>query len=190
MTTDSRASARSAMPMSPETVMPTAVLDALPQRRSLQRRCDARAHSRHACMQGNCVDPPPSAVALQLSGNGLAPRRGNQCVLTTPVDTIQVNAGNVWLDSLYLRLRTTGVTFSYPGLISSTAAGRLWMTNITMQGDGDATCRGLSCEVAAGALIQGTDAPLACSYAFQCMSCVYTPPHAATQPWATYATQP
>eukprot|EP00892_Ulva_mutabilis_P011411 jgi/Ulvmu1/8642/UM046_0047.1 len=106
-------------------------------------------------IRGNCADEPPSAVALQLSGSGLAPRRGNQCVLTTPLDTIHVGSGNVWLDSLYLRLRATGVTAGYPPtLISANAAGRLWMTNVTMQGDADSVCQGLSCSYAVGALLQ------------------------------------
>lgn len=106
-------------------------------------------------VQGNCADPPPSAVALQLSGDGLAPRLGSQCILTTPADTLHVSAGSVWLDRLYLRLRATGVADPLINLVSANKAGRLWMTNVTMQGDGDRDCQGVSCGAANGALIQG-----------------------------------
>lgn len=108
-----------------------------------------------ALVQGNCLDPPPSAVALQLSGDGLAPRLGNQCILTTPADTLHVSAGNVWLDHLYLRLRATGVADTHINLISANKAGRLWMTNVTVQGDGDRPCQGVSCNQATGAFMQG-----------------------------------
>lgn len=56
-------------------------------------------------VQGNCSNPDPASV-LGLSvedAAGLLPLKPFQCLLITHESVLSVNAGNVWVDNLYLR---------------------------------------------------------------------------------------
>jgi hypothetical protein len=86
-------------------------------------------------MQGNCAHEPPSAVALQLSGAELLARKPGQCLLVVSGDTLDVASGNAWLDNLYLRVRSTGADAD-PAVLTVHQVAQLWMTNVTIQGDG------------------------------------------------------
>ena len=44
--------------------------------------------------------------------------------------------GNMWLDNLYVRLKSSSTT-TYAQLVAVVSTGQLWMTGVTLQGNGD-----------------------------------------------------
>jgi hypothetical protein len=94
-------------------------------------------HTCAACVQGNCasVDPPSASFP-----SGHAPLRSllpNQCLLLADHHLQAVLGGKLWLDSLYVRRTTqvTGSVFSLLQVLGSDA--EMWMTGVTLQGNGD-----------------------------------------------------
>lgn len=103
-------------------------------------------HGAHA--QARC-NTAPAAGSFGLDDQvPLLPLLHNQCLLVTDGDVMQVT-GDLWLDGLYLRMRSS-VRFATPQLLlvrggdNATAAsaaaverrgGVLWMTYCTVQGE-------------------------------------------------------
>jgi hypothetical protein len=103
------------------------------------------------CMQGNCAGAPPSAASMGLSGAPLLPLLPLQCFLIA--DTNLWRSGSqLWLDGLYVRYRRTGRYDRYK-LINPFIFyfGSLWMTAVTLQGDGDGI---LDCQEDCGVYLQ------------------------------------
>lgn len=88
----------------------------------------------------------------------MRPLKPGQCLLLTDASAMYVRNGNFWLNNVYIRLRTTDRTRSaefHPALVSVTDApiGRLYMTNVTLQGSSIQASTGLY--IASGAYIAG-----------------------------------
>jgi hypothetical protein len=69
--------------------------------------------------------------------------RPEQCILITYADVMDV-FGDLWIDRVYLRLKRL-FRDNVPRMIEALDSARLWMTNVTLQGDGNAdrNCQGL-----------------------------------------------
>jgi hypothetical protein len=95
-------------------------------------------------MQGACTKPPPPAAAKP----DLATVLPNQCVIQTAGKLFSFKNDGVkrepWLGNLYIRLsRQAGQNGT---LIEWTVApkSQLWMTNVTLQGDGKEGSNGIA----------------------------------------------
>lgn len=87
-------------------------------------------------VQGKCDDPAPD-VDLPASHAPLLPLEKDQCLLFASSNLISVNSSNLWIDKLYIRF-TTARDVEFTHLIEARgAAGNLWTTNTTLQGNGD-----------------------------------------------------
>jgi hypothetical protein len=92
-------------------------------------------------MQGNCAAAPPSAASLGLSGAPLLPLLPYQCLLITDMQLLQTDFNSeLWLNGLYIRYRRT-TRIDQPISEFILTAGNLWMTAVTLQGDGVSHCR-------------------------------------------------
>jgi hypothetical protein len=95
----------------------------------------------HAFMQGNCSSEP-STLALGLSGRDLATRTPGQCILVTDQALLRLDRQNLWLHSLHIPFRTNGQAYSCCDsmLLYATGTGtaNLWLTSVTLQGEGNA----------------------------------------------------
>lgn len=85
-------------------------------------------------MQGNCTQKP-SDKDLGLSDVPVIDWKSGQCVLVTDVMLMEVYQ-NLWLDSLYVRHYTTPRTDTNYVVWCGTENCNLWMTSVTLQGDG------------------------------------------------------
>lgn len=85
-------------------------------------------------MQGNCEAPAPD-VELPTSHAPLRPFLPLQCLLLASDNLFQANGTRLWIDRLYIRL-TTARHDLFTQLVEA-RAGRLWMTEMTLQGNGD-----------------------------------------------------
>lgn len=113
--------------------------------------------SSHARLQGNCTGAPPSPVAFQITAPSLLPLKQEQCLLVVAEDTLNIQAGNAWLDNIYFRLRSTG-SDEAPTVLTAQASGRLWATNVTIQGDGSPTSQAIRATNAQGVYADGMHA--------------------------------
>lgn len=87
-------------------------------------------------IQGNCVDEP-SEEKLGLTGPGLD-RSPGQCVIASDTTLIWLE-NSLWLDNLYIRYSaSTAFEDDYYNdiLECSSPDCNLWLTSVTMQGDG------------------------------------------------------
>lgn len=113
-------------------------------------------------LQGNCDSPFPDSVTSGLEGAPMLPQRPGQCLLT--FDNIFIAAQSstgkkLWMDSLYLRdsrgkvnSTSTGDSGQIIVMLASgkkydeapaTTARKLYLTNVTVQGNGVDGSRGL-----------------------------------------------
>jgi hypothetical protein len=86
------------------------------------------------CMQGNCK-AEPSAESLGLTGPDLVARKPGQCVLVTDEHLMSLTWQSLWLNSLYIRYRSTSSTDKIALLACSGKGCNLWLTSVTLQGD-------------------------------------------------------
>jgi hypothetical protein len=150
-------------------------------------RCTAMS-TRHCgcdwccCMQGNCTGAPPSAASLGLSGAPLLPLLPYQCLLVADAQLLGMDS-QLWLDGLYVRYRSTGRlmvghrgtsgfwrTAGYYSFIKIHNLGSLWMTAVTLQGDGDGIFDCESCGLLTLGKVYAEGALLVCHNAW-CSSC-------------------
>lgn len=88
-----------------------------------------------ACMQGNCSQEVSTTV-LGLSGSPLLDRLPGQCVIVTDVHLVSVKQ-NFWMHGLYIRHHRTARTQTDNVVVwCGTEDCNLWLTSVTVQGDG------------------------------------------------------
>jgi hypothetical protein len=128
------------------------------------------------CMQGNCAGAPPSAASLGLSGAPLLPLLPYQCLLIADVQLLKTSWDTqLWLDGLYVRYRRTG-RFRPDANGNHLAQpfienwGSLWMTAITLQGDGDGISDCYCCGLRINGKLYAEGVLLVCHNA-RCSSC-------------------
>jgi hypothetical protein len=85
-------------------------------------------------MQGNCK-VEPSAESLGLSRSDLDSRKPGQCVLVTDEHVMSLTWQSLWLESLYIRYRSTSSSDKIALLACSGKGCNLWLTSVTLQGD-------------------------------------------------------
>ena len=120
-------------------------------------------------MQGNCTSTLPAyATPAALAGVPLATPQDRQCLVLVDVACMRVDEGDLWLSHVLLRVQnTTRSTALASGseegsaLVEVGSNGRLWMTDVTLQGHGEgATVQALS--VQGPVLCSGTFLPFFC----------------------------
>jgi hypothetical protein len=72
----------------------------------------------------------------------MEPLRPGQCLLITNGGIFTVSKGKLWLDRVYIRFRQSHET-RQSSLVSAGSPGQLWMSGVTIQGDGVRLCEGL-----------------------------------------------
>lgn len=108
-------------------------------------------------MQGNCR-AGVTAESLGLSG-ALVPRLPGQCVIITDT-TLLSERQNLWIDSLYIRFKKTDRSDDRVESVVKCIGEEcnMWMTSVTVQGDGDTDPKFGGVLVSGGQLYaQGTD---------------------------------
>jgi hypothetical protein len=95
------------------------------------------SHDAAIPVQGNCTDEPDATLLGVLSGAPLAERLPGQCVIVTDVRWLQTAEG-LWLDSLLIRHQTGAAREARNQLLICESVCKLWMTDVTLQGDGQA----------------------------------------------------
>lgn len=98
-------------------------------------------------LQGNCSTPMPTSASLGLTPTAapLQPVKPRQCLVISDWSLFEVVGSRVWLEGLYIRMVTSRGGAAYPigelipigdkpGLITP----QVWMTNVTLQGNGGA----------------------------------------------------
>lgn len=91
-------------------------------------------------MQGNC-DASTAKDAFKLNGRPLEDLTEGQCLVVSDTSLFSVTVGDLWLDRLYIRhhlpLEETNPDAVRTGaLVSVAGKGKLYMTDMTLQGDG------------------------------------------------------
>ena len=85
-------------------------------------------------MQGSC-NSEPSAADLNLEGTKSLDWATGQCVIVTDAALMTV-VQNLWLHGLYLRYHRT-TRFDQPqSILSALKGAKLWLTDVTLQGEG------------------------------------------------------
>lgn len=111
-------------------------------------------HAYHI-VQGNCT--ADSAKNSKIADVQFARLKPGQCVLVTPTSTLNV-ATHFWLDNIYIMQRpgkTPQSNAFVPALITVSAQGKLWATDVTVEGDRVNSQEGLRIEKAAQAFLDG-----------------------------------
>jgi hypothetical protein len=74
----------------------------------------------------------------ELKGPELRKLKPGQCllVLSRGIGDLHAREADVWLDNLYLRVNRSETEAQEHGVMLQFRFGKLWMTNITIQGDG------------------------------------------------------
>lgn len=87
-------------------------------------------------MQGNCLEAPSSSnIALYIADSLLKDWRPGQCVIVTDVRLMSVYS-SIWLHKLYIRHHSTTRSDTMSVIWCGTEDCNLWMTDVTLQGDG------------------------------------------------------
>lgn len=106
-------------------------------------------------LQGYCLDPPPQ-LAISSTQSPLRPFVPGQCLLAVDQSLLVVNDSNLWLNSLYIRITAPRnetffelVYVQGNGPISEGASAAVFITNVTLQGNGDDVRDCLDCGITA-----------------------------------------
>eukprot|EP00892_Ulva_mutabilis_P011357 jgi/Ulvmu1/8594/UM045_0037.1 len=98
-------------------------------------------------ISGACATAPGLALSPS-TGAALRPLLPGQCLLLTDTTVLTVTNSSLWMDNLYLRLLrsartapqmslvTTGTQLLTPGLLTGAESPALYLSGITLQGDG------------------------------------------------------
>lgn len=86
-------------------------------------------------IQGNCSTEPSAGDLSLPEEDSLDDWRPGQCMLITDVGFMYLTY-NIWLDSLYIRHHRTRRSASTVVLACMSKGCNLWMTDVTLQGDG------------------------------------------------------
>jgi hypothetical protein len=96
-------------------------------------------------MQGNCSEPPSQEFLAQLDPDPpLRPLLPGQCLIAGTSQPFKIEGNWAWVDNLYVGV---GNSSFYDQWIADPTS-RLWMTNVTVQGNGASTGGGCSGECA------------------------------------------
>lgn len=89
-------------------------------------------------MQGNCSAVPPSQDLLLLPEGAapLQPLKQQQCVLIVSGNLFTVDESDLWMDNIYVRARVEPDSDPFQEMLEMRDEARVWMTNVTLQGDG------------------------------------------------------
>lgn len=74
---------------------------------------------------------------LKVLGKPLAARYPGQCVLVTDYGLLRATGSNLWLHNLFIRQRNTGRIAAPTMLHVQDGALGLWLTGVTVQGEGN-----------------------------------------------------
>lgn len=105
-------------------------------------------------VQGNCTEPVPRLLSLSLARDSspLTDIKPGQCLILADWSVLEVTGTRVWLEGLYIRMvgSRQGSLVPIPELLalgtaaeSSEEVAEVYMTDMTLQGDGP---RGQRCE--------------------------------------------
>lgn len=101
--------------------------------------CASQQHESDACpdsknesfLQGNCTEQP-SRRGLGIEGATLLGMKHAQCMLVTDA-RVMIAVDSLWLDGVYIRLKRRNMDTP---LSFITAESTMWMTHVSIQGDG------------------------------------------------------
>lgn len=99
------------------------------------RTLSSEPYSAAMRLQGNC--PEQAAKDSKIPDVKSAQLKPGQCVLITPSSTFSVET-NFWLDNMYIMQRPGKEplpTGAVPALVSVADQGKLWATDVTIEGD-------------------------------------------------------
>jgi hypothetical protein len=108
-----------------------------------------------ASMQGNCTDDLQKKSKIKDVHS--AQLKPGQCVLVTSTSTLAVEI-NYWLDNIYIMQRPGKFSSQQavvPSMIIVKNQGKLWATDVTVEGDRVNSQAGLSVEVGGQAFLDG-----------------------------------
>ena len=107
------------------------------------------------CMQGNCnEDTTKNSKILDVHTAQLKP---GQCMLLTSTSTFNV-ATSFWLDNIYIMQRPGKIPLQkgvIPTMIIVSAEGKLWATDVTVEGDRANSKEGMRVEKGGQAFLDG-----------------------------------
>lgn len=124
-------------------------------------------------LQGNC-DASTAAGAFKLNGSPLEGLTEGQCLVVTDTSLLSVTVGDLWLDQLYIRHHlpeeeTDPDAVRTGALVSVAGKGKLYMTKITLQGDGVNRMQGVRVLNAGRVYAYGSLPPSTCAnYVLHC----------------------
>lgn len=118
-------------------------------------------------LQGNC-DESTAARLFTLNGNSLVDLTKRQCLIVSDTSLFSVTVGDLWLDRLYVRHHlppeeTDPDVVRTGALVSVAGKGKLYMTNVILQGDGIDRMQGIRV-LNAGRLYAYGEIPTPCIY--------------------------
>lgn len=93
---------------------------------------------RDPLLQGNCTDlpaPTHGSLGLLASSAPLRSLKPHQCVILSDNSPFQVSFADLWIENVYVRMVTPSSGALDPLLTAERSS--VWMTNVTLQGDGD-----------------------------------------------------
>jgi hypothetical protein len=103
-------------------------------------------------LQGNCTEPVPAVLAKGLYGPPLLPLKPRQCLIVTSHSLVQSwlpePAGAMWLDNLYIRIGDRFTPPTFQPEITVVSSGQLYLTRVTIQGNGEARVRAIDSQYA------------------------------------------
>lgn len=102
-------------------------------------------------MQGNCSEAPTDELwAKHVTDSAPSPRTvlPGQCVIFGTALPFSIQDSSLWVDNIYLRVGDSALFENWQSGTSS----RLWMTNVTVQGNGATDETRCSAECAANAV--------------------------------------
>ena len=88
-------------------------------------------------MQANCTGLPEPSATVPSTHAPMLPLSSGQCLLLVDTDLLYVGGTSLWLDGLYVRLTEARDETFFRFIEVGDTTGQLWMTGMTLQGNGD-----------------------------------------------------
>lgn len=88
-------------------------------------------------VQGNCQELDAPSFPVPPTHAPLRPLAQRQCVLLADEQLMRVDDGQLWLDRLYIRLSNPRDAGEFDSFLKIREDANLWMTTVTLQGNGD-----------------------------------------------------
>lgn len=140
--------------------------------------------------QGRCEAEPSASFISRLSGEDLLTVKPNQCVIISSQAVLPLAEGQVWLDNVYFRFSTSSIgeqtVAATPPAPLHLHSGEGYITNVTIQGDGESQVAGFWVFPSGSVLMIGTWTAMSC---LNCRaSCCNMRAHELPSPWASHVT--